>query len=143
MAVRCTTSTLILQHCIKAGWLPRLTTIPRRLSPTARDVGLVLFTPTALRRGDRIDHTNQQETGPETDLKASSAQLSHAKQLRGNGSLLQQWCLQKWENSEPKGLEADVKLQKRDATARHWQALPSVTSMCSQNILTSGWPTCE
>ena len=80
------TSTLILQHCIQAGRLPRLTPIQRRLSPTARAVGLVLFTPTALTWGDRIDHTNQQETGPRQDLKAPGAQLGHAKQLRGNGS---------------------------------------------------------
>ena len=105
------TSTLILQHCNQAGWLPRLTPIPRRLSPTARAVGLVLFTPTTLRGGDRIDHTNQQETGPEPDLKAPSAQLSHAKQLRGNGSRLQQWCLPKRNNTEPKGPEADLNLQ--------------------------------
>ena len=137
------TSTLILQHCNQAGWLPRLIPIPRRLSPTARAVKLVPFTPTALRWGDRIDHTNQQETGPEPDLKAPGAQLSHAKQLRGNGSPLQQWCLQKRKNSEPKGLVADVNLQKRDATARHWQALPLERSMCPQNILTSGWHTCE
>ena len=107
------TSTLILHHCIKAGWLPRLTPIPRRLSPTARAVRLVLFTPTALRRGDRIDHTNQQETGREPDLKAPGAQLSHAKQLRGNGSPLQQWCLHQKKNTEPKGLVAHLNLQER------------------------------
>ena len=107
------TSTLILQHSIRPGWLPRLTPIPRRLSPTARAVGLVLFTPTALRRGDRIDHTNQQETGPEPDLKAPGAQLSHAKQLRGNGSPLQQWCLHQKKNTELKGLVADLNLQER------------------------------
>ena len=65
------TSTLILQHCIQAGRLPRLTPIPRRLSPTARAVGLVPFTPTALRRRDQIDHTHQHETGPEPDLKVT------------------------------------------------------------------------
>ena len=104
------TSTLMLQHCNQAGWLPRLTPIPRRLSRTARAVELVLFTPTALKRRDQIDHTNQQETGPEPDLKAPGAQLSHPKQLRGNGSPLQQWCPPNMKNGEPKWLVADLNL---------------------------------
>ena len=44
---------------------------------------------TALRQRDQIDHTNQQETGPEPDLKATGPQLNHTKHLRRVGSLLQ------------------------------------------------------
>ena len=41
------TSTLILWHYSQAGWLPRLTPIPRRLSAIVKAVGLVPFTPTS------------------------------------------------------------------------------------------------